>query len=81
MLCPLFPDDPTAAAHGQMPNFGAEVYFKTGTKTTDVEKVMASFRSRGLDGFTLAVDPRAKVKTPPGPKVHRGPHPVRARVR
>ena len=47
---------------------GAEVYFKSGTGMDGVEKAMAAFTSRGLDGFTLAVDPRAKVGSRPGKK-------------
>ena len=45
---------------------GAEVYFRAGTKMEEVQKVMDAFVARGLDGFTLAVDPRAKSSTRPG---------------
>ena len=38
---------------------GAEVYFKAGTKMAQIRDVMREFRLRGIDGFTLAVDPRA----------------------
>lgn len=43
---------------------GAEVYFKPGTAMAKVEAVMAAFKARSLDGFTLAVDPRANAGSP-----------------
>ncbi|MFW1675944.1 hypothetical protein ACG9H4_19040, partial [Acinetobacter baumannii] len=44
---------------------GAEVFFKAGTSIEDVRGVMDAFMARGMDGFTLAVDPRAKTASRP----------------
>ena len=45
---------------------GAEVYFRKGTPMQTVKRIMGSFTSRGLDGFTLSVDPRSKPSARPG---------------
>lgn len=45
---------------------GAEVYFKKNIGIDRVKAVMDSFTTKGLDGFTLAVDPRAKPSSRPG---------------
>jgi len=45
---------------------GAEVYFKKDMPMSKVDAVMKTFTQKGLDGFTLAVDPRVKVSLRPG---------------
>jgi hypothetical protein len=45
---------------------GAEVYFKKNIDMARVKAAMQTFTQKGLDGFTLAVDPRAKASSRPG---------------
>lgn len=45
---------------------GVEIYFKPGTSMDVVGKTIQAIRAKGLDGFTLAIDPRAALVTAKG---------------